>query len=198
MRAHLSHEEMNQLSRFLRVEQALSESCRWHIHDHLSAAGRKRTRGRSEAVLAGGTFGADSAELVAVPDDAFHSSQGPSIRSFPSPVFADVTAANRLTCWGSFPLSRPFSRAFGQAPVSLQIGGWTRFESSSDLARPIEVHDLCASFPRSTTRRDSTFPRGKCGRAAAAIFPPPSPRQARSGTLRVSPLDAFAQGNTPH
>lgn len=198
MRAHLSHEEMNQLSRFLGVEQAPSETCQWQIHDDLYAAGRKRERVRSEAVLAGGTFGAGSAEPVAVPDDAFHSGQGPSIRSFPSPVFVDVTAANRLTCWGSFPLSRPFSRAFGQAPVSLQIGGWTRFESSSDLARPIEVHDLCASFPRSTTRRDSTFPRGKCGRAAAAIFPPPSPRQARSGTLRVSPRDAFAQGNPPY
>ena len=131
MRAHLSHEEMNQLSRFLEVEQALSETCRWQIHDDLYAAGREKERVRCEAELVGGTFGAGSAELVAVPDDAFHSSQGPSIRSFPSPVFADITAANRLTCWGSFPLSRPFSRAFGQAPVSLQIGGWTRFESSA-------------------------------------------------------------------
>ena len=189
---------MNQLPRFLRVEQALSETCQWQIHDDLYAAGRKRERVRSEAVLAGGTFGAGSAEPVAVPDDAFHSGQGPSIRSFPSPVFVDVTAANRLTCWGSFPLGRPFSRAFGQAPVSLQIGGWTRFESSSDLARPIEVHDLCASFPRSTTRRDSTFPRGKCGRAAAAIFPPPSPRQARSGNSSFFRHSAFAQGNPPH
>jgi hypothetical protein len=198
VRAHLSHEEVNQLPRFLRVEQALSETCQWQIHDDLYAAGRKRERVRSEAVLAGGTFGAGSAELVAVPDDFFHSSQGPSIRSFPSPVFADVTAANRLTCWGSFPLSRPFSRAFGQAPVSLQIGGLTRFESSSDLARPIEVHDLCASFPRSTTRRDSTFPRGKCGGALPLFSRFPFPRRARSGTLRVSPRDAFAQGNPPH
>ena len=198
MRAHLSHEEMNQSSRFLGVEQALSETCHCLIHADHYAAGWKRDRVRSEAVLAGGTFGAGSAELVAVPDDAFHSSQGPSIRSFPSPVFADVTAANRLTCWGSFPLSRPFSRAFGQAPVSLQIGGWTRFESSSDLARPIEVHDLCASFSRSTTRRDSTFPRGKCGGSLPLFSRFPFPRQARSGTLRVSPRDAFAQGNPPH
>jgi hypothetical protein len=192
VRAHLSHERMNPLPRFLSAEQAFSEARQWQIHDDLYAAGRKRERVRSEAVLAGGTFGAGSAEPVAVPDDAFHSSQRPSISSFPSPVFADVTAANRLTCWGSFPLGRPFSRAFGQASVSLQTGGWTRFESSSGLARPIEVHELCASFPRSTTRRD------KCGRAAAAIFPPTSPRQARSGTVRISPLDAFAQGNTPH
>ena len=142
---------------------------------------RKRERVRNEAVLAGGTFGAGSAELVAVPDDFFHSSQGPSIRSFPSPVFADVTAANRLTCWGSFPLSRPFSRAFGQPPVSLQIGGWTRFESSSDLARPIEVNDLCASFPRLTTRRDSTFPREVPG-GPLALFSRFSLRV--SGTLR--------------
>jgi hypothetical protein len=198
VRAHLSHEEMNQLPRFLRVEQALSETCQWQIHDDLYAAGRKRERVRSEAVLAGGTFGAGSAELVAVPDDFFHSSQGPSIRSFPSPVFADVTAANRLTCWGSFPLSRPFSRAFGQAPVSLQIGGLTRFESSSDLARPIEVHDLCASFPRSTTRRDSTFPRENAA-GRFRYFPAfPSRVGRRSGTLRVSPRDAFAQGNPPH
>ena len=175
MRAHLSHEEMNQLSRFLRVERFCSERCQWQIHDDLYAAGRKRERVRSEAVLAGGTFGAG----VAVPDDAFHSSQGPSIRSFPSPVFADVTAANRLTCWGSFPLSRPFSRAFGQAPVSLQIGGWTRFESSSDLARSIEVHDLCASFPRSTTRRDSTFPRGKW--AGRFRYFPAFPSRGRRG-----------------
>jgi hypothetical protein len=198
VRAHLSHEEMNQRSRFLRAERFCSERCWWQIHDHLSAAGRKRERVRSEAVLAGGTFGAGSAEPVAVPDDAFHSGKGPSIRSFPSPVFADVTAANRLTCWGSFPLSRPFSGAFGQAPVSLQIGGWARFESSSDLARPIEGHDLCASFPRSTTRRDSTFPRGKCGGSLPLFSRFPFPRQARSGTVRVSPLDAFAQGNPPH
>ena len=72
---------MNQLSRFLRVEQALSETCRWQIHDGLYAAGRKRERVRSGAVLAGGTFGAGSGELVAVPDDAFHSSQGLSIRN---------------------------------------------------------------------------------------------------------------------
>jgi hypothetical protein len=168
--AHLGHEEMNQLPRFLGVEQALSETCRWQIHDDLSAADRKKGRVRSEAALAGGTFGAGSAEPVAVPNDAFHSSQGPSIRSFPTPVFADVTAANRLTCWGSFPFGRPFSRAFGQAPVSLQIGGWTRFESSSDLARPIEVHDLCASFPRSTTRRDSTFPRESAS-GPLSLFP---------------------------
>ena len=196
MRAHLSHEEMNPFPRFLGVERLCSERCRWQIHDHLPAPGRKGERVRSEAVLAGGTFGADSAEPVAVPDDTFHSSQGPSIRSFPSPVFADVTAANRLTCWGSFPLGRPFSRAFGQASVSLQIGGWTRFESSSDLARPIEVHDLCASFPRSTTRWDSTFPRGKCGRAAAAILPPPSPRQARSGNSSFFRHSAFACPDT--
>jgi hypothetical protein len=180
VRAHLSHEEMNQPSRFLGVEQALSETCRWKIHDDLSAAGREKERVRSDAVLVGGTFGAGSAERVAVPDDAFHSSQGPSIRSFPSPVFADVTAANRLTCWGSFPIGRPFSRALGQASVSLQIGGWTRFESSSDLARPIEVHDLCAPFPRSTTRRDSTFPRGKCGGSLPLFSRFPFPRQARS------------------
>ena len=91
-------------------------------------------------MLAGGSFGAGSAESVAVPDDAFHSSQGPSIRSFPSPVFADVTAANRLTCWGSFPLSRPFSRAFGQAPVSLQIGVWTHRGDSVGYAYGIH-HD---------------------------------------------------------
>ena len=58
MRAHLSHEEMNQLSRFLRVERFCSERCQWQIHDDLYAAGRKRERVRSEAVLAGGTFGA--------------------------------------------------------------------------------------------------------------------------------------------
>ena len=97
---------MKQLPRFLSAEQAFSETCQWQIHDHLSAAGRKRERVRSEAVLVGETFGAGSAELVAVPDDDFHSSQGPSIRSFPSPVFADITAANRLTCGGSFPLGR--------------------------------------------------------------------------------------------
>ena len=189
---------MNQLSRFLGVERFHSKRCQWQIHDGLYAACRKRERVRSEAVLAGGSFGAGSAESVAVPDDAFHSSQGPSIRSFPSPVFADVTAANRLTCWGSFPLSRPFLRAFGQAPVSLQTGGWTHFESSSDLARPIEVHDLCASFSRSTTRRDSTFPRGKCGGSLPLFSRFPFPRQARSGTVRVSPRDAFAQANPPH
>ena len=77
---------MNQLSRFLRAERLCSERCQWQIHDDLYAAGRKRERARSEAMLAGGTFGAGSAELVAVPDDSFHSSQGPSIRSFPSPV----------------------------------------------------------------------------------------------------------------
>src|SRR6478752_2660212 len=120
---------MNQLSRFLGVERFCSERCQWQIHDDLYAAGGKRERVRSEAALVGGTFGTGSAEPVAVPDDAFHTSLGPSIRSFPSPVFADATAANRLTCWGSFPLGRPFSRAFGQASVSLQIGGCTRFES---------------------------------------------------------------------
>ena len=59
---------MNQLPRFLRVEQALSETCQWQIHDDLYAAGRKRERVRSKAVLVGETFGAGNAELVAVPE----------------------------------------------------------------------------------------------------------------------------------
>ena len=198
MRAHLSHEEMNQLSRFLRVEQALSETCRWQIHDHLSAAGRKRERVRSEAVLAGGTFGAGSAEPVAVPDDAFHSSEGPSIRSFPSPVFADATAANRLTCWGSFPLSRPFSRAFGQAPVSLKSAAGPASSPPQTLLDP----SRCMTFARHFLgqRRDGiALSLGESAGGPLPLFSRfPFPRQARSGTLRVSPLDAFACPNTSH
>ena len=56
--------------------------------------------------------------------------------------------------------------------------GRNEFSSSlMNLIRTGRIADRCALFPRSETRQDSTFPRGKCRRAAAAHFPP---------TLRVS------------
>lgn len=53
--------------------------------------------------------------------------------------------------------------------------------SLEHLGRTSRISDRFAHFPRSDARQDSTFPRGKCGRAAAAHFPP---SLRVSGTLR--------------
>jgi hypothetical protein len=53
--------------------------------------------------------------------------------------------------------------------------------SLMNLLRTGRIADRCALFPRSETHQDSTFPRGKCRRAAAAHFPP---ALRVSGTLR--------------
>lgn len=53
--------------------------------------------------------------------------------------------------------------------------------SLSDLSRTSRISDLSGRFPESNDRQESTFPGGKCRRAAGAQFPP---FLRVSGTLR--------------
>ncbi len=76
-----------------------------------------------------------------------------------------------------------WERIGGPDFLNLSIGAVeNEFRGSlEELGRTYRISDRFAHFPRSDARQDSTFPRGKCGRAAVAHFPP---SLRVSGTLR--------------
>lgn len=203
MKEHFSHKR-NRFPCFLGAGQTWLERRYAHIPGDFSAAGRKEERASSGKIRADWMLDVGRLSFRTVP---FIPATGKASASFLRPFLPTQRRRTGSTVGENFPLAAHFRgpqtmlrHLFKSATASAsspQPEPW--FTSSKAPCQtsldPSKIKTFARHFPGQRRDRIALSLGESAGGPLALFFRLPFPRQARSGTVRVSARNAFAQRN---